>query len=266
MDVERRNDVLLRIAAGRAKEARITEVRSAIPSWADRPFKGDQEKYDAALNIYLTAEPIVRNVESRLSVTPGPIWKELTGEEQAALSNWERSIDSLYAYVNTYFPSESQKYIGQFALAAIAIGAFVAPLFMGNDDDAAPFPFHLEPFPLPPQIGPSRKPAAPAAAAVQTQRPSFMPSSFSRVPQGMKTPIPVQAEVMRPAVSTPPWRSAASTPVSSGALPSSPGFRSFAKPLGPSVPVTAATAQATATGAAPVSSSASRIYPRFRRQ
>lgn len=265
MDVERRNDILLLIASGRSKEARVNQVRAAIPAWADRPFKADQENWDANLKAYQAADPIVRKVESRLSVDPGPIWKELTAEEQTALSTWSKSIDNLYGYVNSYFPTESQKYIPQLVLAAIAIGAFVAPLFLSDDDEGLGLPFHFGPPPLPPEIGPSRRPGIPQAPSSPVQRPSFSPSSFSRITAGPRTPISVQAEVMRPAVSTPPWRSA--VPASAGALPQAPGYRAFVKPLGPSMPVSAEAAKVTAAAApAGVAPHAPHVFPRFRRQ
>lgn len=269
MDVDRRNDILLLIADARAKEARINEVRAVIPAWAEQPFKSDQANWAASLKAYQATSPIVGKLEARLSLEPGPIWKELTAEEKAALYNWTASIEAMYGYVNTYFPTETQKYLPQAVLIAIAIGAFTTPLFLSSDDEGFNLPFKFGPIPLPPQIGPSSPQIGPSSRVIfpsaptfQSQRPSYSPSSFSKIPQQS----PIQAEVMRPTVSSPPWKSAA--PTSAGALQSSPGFRTFTTPLGPVMPVTASSIQAAATGAppAPASPHGDRIYPRFRRQ
>jgi hypothetical protein len=265
MDVDRRNDILLLIAEARAKEARVNEVRAVIPAWADQPFKSDQANWAASLKAYQAANPIVVKLESRLALEPGPIWKELTAEEKAALYNWTASIEAMYGYVNTYFPTETQKYLPQAVLIAIAIGAFTTPLFLSSDDEGFNLPFKFGPIPLPPQIGPSSRAIAPSVSTFQSQRPSYSASSFSKIPQ--QSPMsPIQAEVMRPTVSSPPWKSAA--PTSAGAIQVSPGFRTFTTPLGPAMPVTASSIQAAATGAppAPASPHGDRIYPRFRRQ
>lgn len=266
MDVERRNDLLLLISQGHEKEARINEVLASIPAWADRPFKADQENFNTNLKVYKTASQVVQKLEVRLANEPGPIWKELTEDEKQALTNWTIALDNLHGYVNRYFPTETQKYIPQIALWVIALGAFVTPLFISNGNEGLSLPFHFGPPMLPPGMGPSR-PSGATAIAVQSQRPSYPGSSFSKIPGSPRPGVTaVQAEVMRPAVSTPPWRAGALT--SQGTPTSVPGYRSFAKPLGPIMPVTPATTQATATGAPPISSNphGNRIYPRFRRQ
>lgn len=263
MDVDKRNDLLFLISQERVKEARILDVMASIPAWADRPFKDDQEKFTINLKTYQEANPVILKLESRLVNEPGPIWKELTPDEKQALNNWTVAIDNLSGYADSYFPTETQKYIPQIALWAIAIGAFVAPLFMSDDNDGKlSLPFEFGPPALPPSFGPSRA-VATAMIPGQSQRPSYPGSSFSKIPMTTRSSaIPVQAEVMRPAVSTPPWRAAASSPGSSGAV----SYRSFTKPLGPMMPVTAETAQAVATAAPPASSPhGPRVYPRFRK-
>jgi hypothetical protein len=259
MDVDRRNDLLLLISQERAKEARIAEVIASIPAWADRPFKDDQDKFNVNLKAYQAANPLILKLEARLTNEPGPIWKELTAEEKQALSNWTVAIDSLSGYVDNYFPTRTQKYVPQIALWAIAIGAFVAPLFLS--DEKLSLPFHFGPPGLPPGMGPSRR----AMTAIPSQRPSYPGASFSKIPFSPRLPAtPVQAEVMRPAVQTPPWRASALT--APGSPAAAAAYRSFTKPLGPTMPVTSETAQAVATAAAPPSSPhGSRIYPRFRK-
>lgn len=265
MDVDRRNDLLLLISQERAKEVRILEVMASIPAWADRPFKADQELFNTNLKAYQTTNPVILKLEARLSNEPGPIWKELTPEENQALSNWTIAIDNLYGYVNSYFPTDTQKYVPQIVLWAIAIGAFVAPLFLGDDDEKLGLPFHIGPPALPPSFGPSRKVIPTTTSTMPSQRPSFPGTSFSKIPLATRSSaIPVQAEVMRPAVSTPPWRSGGLPAPKSAADESS--YRSFAKPLGPMMPVTPETAQAVASGAPPASSPhGPRVYPRFRK-
>lgn len=261
MDVDRRNDLLLLISQERAKEARIIQVMASIPAWADRPFKDDQEKFNVNLKAYQAANPLILKLEARLANEPGPIWKELTAEEKTALGNWTVAIDNLVGYADSYFPTETQKYIPQIALWAIAIGAFVAPLFLSDDEEKLSLPFQFGP-PALPSMAPSR--GAVTTAAIPSQRPSYPGSSFSKIPMTTRSSaIPVQAEVMRPAISTPPWRATApSAPGSAGAV----AYRSYAKPLGPVMPVTAETTQATATSAPPASSPhGPRIYPRFRK-
>jgi len=264
MDVDRRNDLLLLISQERAKEARIVEVVSSIPAWADRPFKADQEKFNVNLNAYQTANPLILKLEARLANEPGPIWKELTADEKKALGDWTVAIDNLSGYVDNYFPTETQKYIPQIALWAIAIGAFVAPLFLSDDDEKLALPFQVGPPPLP-MIGPSRGAVEAPTASITSQRPSYPGSSFSKIPFSTRSSVtPVQAEVMRPAVQTPPWRASALT--APGSPAAAAAYRSFTKPLGPIMPVTSETTQAVATAAPPSSSPhGSRIYPRFRK-
>lgn len=225
MDAARRNDILAQIASARAKERRVLEVLQSLPAWAERPFQKDQENFDANLRTYQAAQPIVRNIESRLMMTPGPIWKALTPDEQTALSNWSKSIDQLYAYVNTYFPSETQQYIAQAALLVIAIGAFVAPLFLDEPEKGLTLPFGLEPPGFPKRTPRPRAPIAPP----QTAAPVFTPTSYSRIPRavGPSTPLRVQPEIMRPAAPTlTPWRK-----TEPAATPGAPGYRTFTRPL-----------------------------------
>lgn len=256
MDQDKRGGILLRINNGRAKEARVSEVLSVIPSWATEPFKTDQANFNAAFKVYQENSQIVRTLESRLMQEPGPIWRDITPQEEQALAKWSSSLDSLYAYVNTYFPSETQKFWEQVVLGAIALGAFLAPLFLSKDDEGLRLPFSLEPLPLPwvskrvPKG--ARREAAPTTAA-----------------------IPVRAEVFRPGL-PPAWRRT-QTPTAATRMPftpvatpagTAPAFRSFAKPLGPSIPVTSATVRAqmpTATTTMPTGG-ASPIQPRFRKE
>lgn len=258
LDEEKRRNILLRVNAARSKEARVSEVTTAIPSWAERPFKEDQEKFNLALKIYRENDPTVRALEMRLLQQPGPVWKDITPQEEQALANWMAAIDTMHAYVNTYFPSEIQKFWGQVALGAIALGSFLAPLFLSKDDEGLKLPFSLEPLPLPwvskrTPRGPRREPPAPTGA----------------------TAIPVRAEVFRPGIS-PTWKriaertadAASRIPGASPGATLSPSFRSFVRPLGPSVPVTPATVRAAAsTGTVPMGP-ASPIHgrPRFRKE
>lgn len=257
MDANRRNDILLQIQETRTKEARVLEVVQSIPSWADRPFKADQENFQAAYNTYLASNPAVQALETRLATTPGPIWRELTPEEQAALNTWTKAVEQMYAYTNAYFPSETQQYIAQAALLAIAIGAFIAPIFLDEPEKGLALPFSLEPdvkFPTSPR--PRRPGPAPATAAPT----SFTPTSFSRIPgaTGPSSPLRVQAEIMRPAASTAmPWR----RPEMPGA-PAAPGFRTFTRPL-ESTPIPGAAA-APISPVSPVHGPPT--FPRFRRQ
>lgn len=271
MDSLRRNEILAIISNGRAKEMRVLEVLQSLPAWAVTPFQADQAAFNASMQAYQQAEPIVRSIESRLVTTPGPIWKELSPEEQAALATWSKSIDQLYAYANTYFPSETQQYIAQVALLAIAATAFILPIFLDEPEKGLSFPFHIEPpkFPSSPRAAP-RIPSSPAAAATP-----FTPTSFSRIPRpggtvGPTTPLRVQAEVMRPATSTPtPWRRMEPT----GAAPATPGYRTFTRPLGPEAPVSrvqtpseAAATVATPSAAPSPAPHGPPTFPRFRRQ
>lgn len=266
MDATRRNDILLQIAGARAKEMRILEILQSIPAWADRPFQKDQENFDASFKAYQAANPVVRNIESRLVTAPGPIWRDLTPDEQAALSSWMKSVDQLYAYVNTYFPTETQQYVAQVALLAIALGAFIAPIFLDEPEKGLSLPFGLEPPKFPSSPRPVRRPAPTQA---------IMPTSISRIPQptGPVGPLRVQPEIMRPAAATPmPWRKspAAATPMpwrESPTAPATPGYRTFTRPLGPETstsriptPSQAATTPSVPPGHGPPT------FPRFRRQ
>jgi hypothetical protein len=234
MDASRRNDVLAQISSGRAKEARVLEVINSLPAWAETPFQTDQVAFDTALRAYQAAEPVVRNIESRLVTTPGPIWKELTPAELTALANWSKSLDQLSTYVNTYFPSESQQYIGQVALLAIAVGAFLAPIFLDEPEKGLKLPFEFEP----PRFPSSPRPVPRAPVAPQAAMPVFTPTSFSRIPRppgavGPPGPIRVQAEPMRPATSTipTPWRRIEAP--TGGAAPAPAGYRTFTRPEAP---------------------------------
>lgn len=274
MNRETRDDVLAQITAGRTKQARIQEVLNSIPSWSDRPFKNDQENFAAAYKTFQATDPIVSAVEARLMTEPGPIWRDFTPEERTAFANWKASLDSLEGYVNSYFPTEQQQRIMEYICWGIAVGSFVLPMLLSDEDGKLGLPFKLEPLPLPPGMKPRMLPpsgAPPIRPMTAPGRPSFTPTAFSRIPTSSSTAIPVKAEVMRPATAAAPWRSSIPAPTPATGNVPTPGFRSFVKPLGPSQPVTAQAAQAVATGA-PVTPSAEshnpRIYPkpRFRSQ
>jgi hypothetical protein len=283
MNLERRNELLLQIATGRAQEARVNSFITTLPAWADRPFKDDQDKFNQYLKAYQTASPLVLGVESRLALEPGPVWKDLTPAENAALLSWTESLGKLNGYVDYHFPTDAQRRAMEYLLWAIALGSLVVPLLISEDGSDLEFPLDIKPIPLPPSMKPSpsrvmtaqrpastysyaSRPAIPSPSPTGfVQRPvfaptsfaptAFAPTSFSKIPSA--GPIPVKAEVLRPAASGMPWKS-------SGPL-SAPGYRSFAKPLGPVLPATVATVQATAT-AAPASPHGARVYPRFRSQ
>lgn len=244
MDESKRQDILTRISNGRTKESRVVEVISSLPAWAERPFQEDQEKVDQELKAFQQNDPVIRTLEMRLAQAPGPIWRELTPQEQSALSTWDGAIERLHAYVNTHFPSESQKYWANVALFVIGIGAFVAPLFLTADSNGPKLPFRLGPPALPPSMSPGAR--APSS-----------PSSIIRA----SSATPVRAEVFRPGTQT-PWR----RPQAEASTPAAPAFRAFARPLGPSLPLTPATVSAERITAAPAGSAhGARIYPRFRR-
>jgi hypothetical protein len=281
MDAGRRGEILLQISNGRTKEARVLEVLQTLPAWAEAPFKGDQVVANAAVQAYNAAQPIVRNIESRLVTTPGPIWKELTPEEQLALNNWSKAVDQLYVLVNTYFPSASQEYIGQIALLAIAVGAFLAPIFLDEPEKPLSLPFDIEP-PMIPSLRPPPRAPAPTAERVM---PVLTSTSFSRIPPrptgatGVPSPLRVQAEVMRPAASVPPtpWRRPEAPAAPAAPAAAGPGYRTFARPLGPETPIasriqTPAEAAASTFRPPPVASPFATsphgppTFPRFRRQ
>lgn len=278
MDREMRDDILAQIATGREKKARVQEVVNSIPSWSSRPFRADQENFDAAYKTFQAADPIVSAIETRLITEQGPIWKDFTSEERTAFANWTASLDKLEGYVNAYFPTEQQQRIMEYVLWGIAVGSFVLPMLLSDEDGKLGLPFKLEPLPLPPGMKPRMQPPGGAAAPRAVfkpmpggpMRPTFSPTSFSKIPTASSGAIPVKAEVLRPATAEAPWRTSVPAP-SSGNLPS-PGFRSFVKPLGPSSPVTPQGAAAVAAGSAPTASPTQshnpRIYPkpRFRNQ
>lgn len=277
MNQERRDDTLSQISAGRVKQTRVQEVLSSIPQWADRPFKNDQADFDAAYKTFQAADPIVSAIEMRLMTEPGPIWRDLSPEERTAFANWTASINKLEGYVNSYFPTELQQRTMEYILWGIAVTSFVLPLFLSDGEGKLGLPFKLEPLPLPPGLKPrimaptGGEPLSKTAYRPMTSsgRPSFMPTSFSKIPAAPGAPLQVKAEVLRPATAAAPWRTSIPAPASGG-LPT-PGFRSFVKPLGPSGPVTPGSAQAVATGTTttpPSESHNPRIYPKpqFRRQ
>lgn len=289
MNRERRDDVLLQIARGRTRQARVASVLNALPKWTDRPFRDDQEKFDEALKTFKAADPLVSAVELRLNTEPGPVWRDFTPDERTAFTNWTSSLEKLEGYVNSYFPTDEHILFTEYVLLAIAIGSFVLPLLL-SDESEITFPIHPRPVPLPPSMKPRVGPRlVPAAAA----RPSFRPSSGPGRPSFAPTSsnfspiltasgaIPVKAEVMRPATAASPWRQSiqapATTPATAPAVaaegrPVTPSFRSFIRPLGPSEPISPRTAEAVASGTPiatrPSDSHSPNIYakPRFRRE
>src|SRR4029078_9860435 len=106
MNRETRDDVLAQISAGRTKQARVQEVLNSLPAWSDRPFKGDQENFEAAYKTFQATDPIVSAIETRLVTEPGPIWRDFSSEERTAFLNWKTSLDRLDGYVTLSFPTE----------------------------------------------------------------------------------------------------------------------------------------------------------------
>jgi len=279
MNQERRDSVLSQINTGRSQQARIQSLLASLPAWTDRPFKGDQENFDHSMKVFQDTDPLVTKVETRLRNDPGPVWRDFTNEELTAFTNWVNALANMDGYVSAYFPTDEQQRYMTYVCIGVAVVSFVLPLLISDGDSDLKFPIDPKPVPLPPGMRPRLAPA-PSGAVVSTlpQRPTFRAPSvpireagaptFSRIPAATKA-IPVQAEVLRPATAAAPWRQTIQSPPPSS-VPT-PGFRSFVKPLGPSEPVTARTAQAVASGA-PVSPGAAahtpHIYPKpqFRRQ
>ncbi len=287
MNQEKRDGVLSQINLGRARQARIQSTISSLPAWTDRPFKADQENFNQQMKVFQDADKLVSAVETRLRMDPGPVWKDFTPEEQTAFNNWTNSLATMEGYVNAYFPSEDQQRYMTYVCMGVAVVSFVLPLLISDGDAPLTFPLKPKPVPLPPGMKPRVAPSPAGAALPVSQRPVFRPSavpgresvvptSFSRIPApsipqaAAAKPIPVQAEVLRPATAAAPWRQSVTAPPSAG-LPTA-GFRNFVRPLGPSEPVSARTAAATATGTpvttGPTEAHSPRIYPKpqFRRQ
>lgn len=242
MDADKRRDLLLEISNGRQKEARVIEVTSSLPTWVQRPFKNDQENFDQQLKIYKDNAAAVQALDQRLSQAQGPIWKDITPEEETALANWAGSLDRLNEYASSYFPSSTQQYIAKAALIAIAVGSFVLPLFLSTDEPK--LPFKISPPGLPPSIRPSEK----------------------RLPAPGRPPaLQVKAEPFRPSV-TPMRRLPGPVAEAQPGTPAPSAFRTFARPLGPSMPVSAAAAATSGMPMTPVSSPhGPRMFPRYRR-
>lgn len=238
MDAAKRQDILLQISNGAVKEARIIEVTSTIPAWVQRPFKEDQENFNQQLEIYKKNAPIVKSVNQRLSQNQGPVWPDLTQNEIDAILNWEGAVGKLEAYVNTYFPSQTQQYVGQVALLLIAVGSLVAPLFMGEEKLGLPFRVKF----------PFARPARVAREPGTTQTPRGLIS---------RRPVQVEAEVYRPNV--PMRRLSPSSAAPEGAV-----YRTFVRPLTAEAPPTAERVPVSATRT-PASPGSPRVFPRYRR-
>lgn len=228
MDEAKRLDILSKIQAGHDKEVRVLQVTSVIPQWVERPFKEDQEKFNQELEIYKKSAPTVRQIEEKLTLSQGPVWPSLTPEEEVALQNWIGALGNLEAYVNAYFPSETQKYTAQVALLLIAAGAFIAPIFLSEGKVGLPF-----------RIGPPRF----------RDSDLDVPMESALVPETpIRRPLPARAEIYRPGV---PVAREGAAPWIRPAAPGGPpiGFRPAGAP----------------GAAAPASPAGGRIFPRYRR-
>lgn len=245
MDAERRKNILLQISNGKDREARVIGVTSSLPAWVERPFQDDQENFNEELKVYKETAPIIQTLDTRLSQTQGPVWKDLSVAEETALANWYAALDKMQGYVNSYFPSETQQYVARIALLIIAVGALVTPLLIS--EDTPNLPFTIKPPALPPGITASKR------ALVEQVRPALTYRPSGR-------PLEVEAQVFRP--SGIPMRRPETAPL--GPEQSPARYRTFAKPLGPSIPLAPAAA-ATASSGAP-SPHGPRIFPRYRSQ
>lgn len=209
IDVEMHDRILAQIAAGREKQTHIIEVMSGLPSWATKPFEGDQDAFNAALKSFQAADPTVTALEQRLTNEPGPIWRNFTPEEETALANWTKAVDDMGAVVEKYFPSNIAKDLRNIVLLLVGVGAIFGPL-LWTTDESEPRKFGIRPplpptgarpapapgpLPLPPGVLPFRPPAPPAPGVMRPAVMTFAP--------GVPIPPPGSAAIPTPRFARP---------------------------------------------------------------
>jgi hypothetical protein len=223
IDAEARDRVLGRIAQGRENQVLITSKLGALPSWVTVPFQDDQEAFNVAIKAFQEADPTVTALEHRLSSEPGPVWRNLSPQEEAALTNWTKSADTMASLVERHYPSDITKDIKNIALLLIGVGAIFGPLLWTSDGESASDLFRLRPLvpsgprpmgpfgpvptalPLPPGVLPFRPPMAappppgvlrPSVTTFAPGMPIPPPGTIPGVPS--PTPMPRFARPLMP--------------------------------------------------------------------
>lgn len=222
LDAEARERILNQIAQGREKQVLVTEQLTSLPSWAQAPFQEEQKAFNDALKAFQDADPTVSALEKRLSTEPGPIWRNLSSQEEEALADWTKAADTMGGLVEKYFPSESLKDIRKIALLLLGVGAIFGPLLWTEDEGEARAKGWLRP--LIPPTGP---------------RPQAMPAGPLPLPPGVLPFRPAGAPpapgVLRPAVTSfAPGVALPPPGAVPGAVPPPTPTPRFARPLTPS--------------------------------
>lgn len=229
MDTEKRSVLLREIASGRSKEAEVAAALSVIPPEMTVPFGKDQEAFNQALKAFQQNDPVVRQIDMRLTTSTGPYWKDLSQQERTALSIWSSSSGQMLSLVRKHFPSQTAKDFEKIILAVIGVGALVAPLFLTPNGDAPFFPIRIGPPALPESIKATERPVLPRLE-IDRRSPFFRPGPRTEEAPAFRRPLPPRPEgPSAPVTSRAP--EGPSTPISRRGVPAGHRFV-FPKPGG----------------------------------
>lgn len=157
MDEQRRADILSLISTGREIEAAAYLSPRIVLSSHESPVDRNSALLASAMKIFGTHEPIVKSIESRLKSKPGPVWRDLSAQEAAALSQWVHAADQMGQAIQQAAPPSSNE-AGWIFLALLATGAVLAPILLssGKDSDTG-IPLSFAAPGLPAFVGPTSR-------------------------------------------------------------------------------------------------------------
>lgn len=156
MDEQRRNDILSLISTGREIEAAAYLSPRIVMSSTESPVDRNTALLASALKIFGTHDPIVKSIESRLKSKPGPVWRDLSAQEAAALSQWVHASDQMGQAVQQVAPGGSNQ-AGWIFLALLATGAVLAPILLSSGKETDGIPLSFSAPGLPGFVGPTSR-------------------------------------------------------------------------------------------------------------
>lgn len=136
MDVQRRDDILSLISAGREIETAALLQPRIVMSSPEVPVDHRVAALAASTKIFDAHDLVVRSIETRLKASHGPLWRDLSRQESEALAGWTKAADEMGQAVQQNV-AESSGTTGVIFLIVLAAGAILAPLLFGTGDTKA---------------------------------------------------------------------------------------------------------------------------------
>lgn len=166
MDAQKRDDILSLISAGREIEAAALLHPRVVMSSSEAPVDAGTMALAASMKSFDTHDPVVRAIDRRLRLAPGPTYRDLSRQESQALSAWAQAADSMGQTVQDNVASSSGG-TGMVVLIVLAVGAILSTVLLsGGGTPDTGLPTRFGGYPPRPSVGPSARPTNAASTGL----------------------------------------------------------------------------------------------------